>query len=96
MSDLVLDALPGYAFLDRPTTGEPVVDIPPGGETGTHGYLNSDPDMDAILVAWGAGIEPRSHTGTIPNVNVAATIAQLLKLNFTGAQGTPLLDLLKK
>lgn len=96
MSELMIEAAPGYCFQERVTTGDVVVDVPPGGDSGTHGYSNSDPDMDAILVAWGAGIQPGSRAGIVPNVNVASTIAQLLKLNFTGIQGTPLVELLSK
>ena len=92
MADLVLVAAPGYAFQSRLPARETVMPVPPGGDNGTHGYLNSDPDMDAILVAWGAGVRPGSHTGTVPNVNVAATIAYLLKLEFDRA--TPVFDLL--
>jgi hypothetical protein len=94
MADLVLVAAPGYAFQSRITAREAVMPVPPGADTGTHGYLNSDPDMDAILVAWGAGIRPRSHTGMVSNVNVAATIAYLLKLKFERA--TPVFDLLSR
>ena len=53
MADLVLAATPDYAF-DGAIEGEPVSDARTPG--GTHGYLNTDPDMNAILVAWGAGI----------------------------------------
>ena len=95
MADLVLAAGPGYAF-DGNTKGETSVDVPAGSTPGNHGYLNSDSDMNAILVAWGAGIQPGSHVGLVPNVNVAPTIAQLLKLNFPGTQGSVLGDLLKK
>ena len=93
MSDLVIEAAPGYAFQSQIVATEPVMPTPPGGEGGTHGYLNTDPDMDAILVAWGAGIRPGSHVDVVPNVNVAATIARLLNLAFTS--GTPLFDLLR-
>jgi predicted AlkP superfamily pyrophosphatase or phosphodiesterase len=94
MADLVLVAAPGYAFQDRISVHEPVMELPESVEKGTHGYLNSDPDMDAILVAWGAGIRRGSHTGTVPNVDVAATIAYLLKLKFDRA--IPVFDLLSR
>ena len=35
-----------------------MADVPAGASPGSHGYLNSDPDMRAIFIAWGAGIEP--------------------------------------
>lgn len=95
MADLVLAAIPGYAF-DANAKGETVVDVPAGSTPGNHGYLNSDSDTNAILVAWGAGIQPGSHVGLVPNVDVAPTIAQLLKLDFPGTQGSVLIDLLRK
>ena len=95
MADMVLVAAPGYAFA-QDATGEVVSDVPAGATPGTHGYLNSDPDMNAILVAWGAGIRPGSHTGVVPNIDVAATIAHLLHVDLPESQGRPLQDLLEK
>jgi hypothetical protein len=63
---------------------------------GTHGYVNSDPDMRAILVAWGAGIPAGSHTAVVPNVDVAATVARLLGVALPGMEGKPITDLLKE
>lgn len=88
MSDMVLAAASGYAF-DPATKGEVVADVNPGTTPGNHGYLNSDPEMDAILVAWGAGIRPGSRVGTLANTDVAGIIAQLLKVSFQPAQGAP-------
>jgi len=95
MADMVLVAAPGYAFNGN-TTGEVVSDVPAGARRGNHGYLNSDPDMNEILVAWGAGIRPGSHTGLVPNIDVAATIAHLLHVDWPESQGRPLQDLLEK
>ena len=94
MSDMVLVAQPGYAFAAS-TTGEVVSDVAAGSTPGNHGYLNSDPDMNEILVAWGAGIRPGSHTGLVPNIDVASTIAHLLHVDLPDSQGHPLLDLLQ-
>ena len=94
MSDLVIEAAPGYAFQGNRPASEPIMPIPPGGENGTHGYLNTDPDMDAIFVAWGAGIRPGSRTGVVPNTRVAGTIASLLSLNLAGS--APIYEILSK
>jgi hypothetical protein len=67
-----------------------------GATLGTHGYMNSDPDVNAILVAWGAGIRPGSHTGSMPNIEVAATTAHLLCVDLPESQGRPLWDLLER
>ena len=81
MSDLVLAARSDYAF-DAAIQGEPVsAPVTPGG---AHGYLNISPDMNAILVVWGAGIR-ETHLGPEPNVNVAPTIARLLGIEFPKA-----------
>jgi predicted AlkP superfamily pyrophosphatase or phosphodiesterase len=88
MSDMVLAAASGYAF-DPATKGDVVAGVNPGATPGNHGYLNSDPDMDAILVAQGAGIRPGSHVGTVANTDLAGIIAQLLKVTFQPAQGAP-------
>jgi hypothetical protein len=81
MSDLVLVAAPDYAF-DGAIQGEAVTTTASPG--GSHGYLNTDPDMNAILVASGAGIR-HVRIGTKPNVDVAPTIARLLELQFEKA-----------
>lgn len=81
MSDLVLAAAPDYAF-DGAFQGEPVTAAARPG--GAHGYLNTEADMNAILVAWGAGIR-HTTTGPQPNVNVAPTIARLLGVEFPKA-----------
>src|SRR5882724_11636409 len=81
MADLVLAAEPGYGF-NAAVAGDVVSDAPAGATPGNHGYLNSDPDMTAILVASGAGIRPGTRLGIVPNVNVAPTIARLLGLKW--------------
>ncbi len=43
---------------------------------GTHGFLNSDPQMQAIFMAWGAGVPKGAKLGAITNREVAPTIAQ--------------------
>jgi predicted AlkP superfamily pyrophosphatase or phosphodiesterase len=93
MSDLMLVAEPGYAF-EGAVQGDPVSDTP--APSGAHGYLNSDPDMEAILVAWGAGIRSGARTGPKPNVDVAATIARLLGVELPGIAGRPLAEFLNK
>ncbi len=86
MADMVLAAAPGYAF-DPATTGEPEADIPAGAHLGTHGYLAEDPEMKAIFVAWGAGIQPGVNLGEIPNLDVAPIIARVLGVRLPGARG---------
>jgi len=81
MADLVLAAKPDYAF-DGAVDGPALSVAQTVG--GAHGYLNTDSDMNAILVAWGAGIR-QTRTGPQPNVDVAPTIARLLGIEFPHA-----------
>ncbi|HYW43236.1 MAG TPA: ectonucleotide pyrophosphatase/phosphodiesterase [Bryobacteraceae bacterium] len=94
MADMVLAAAPGYAF-EPAITGQVAGDVPAGASLGTHGYLASDPDMTAILVAWGAGIRPGSHAGVVPNLSIAPTIARLLGVPLPGTPAPPLGELLQ-
>jgi predicted AlkP superfamily phosphohydrolase/phosphomutase len=73
--DLVLAASPDYMF-----SGESEGDYATPAEGGTHGYMNSDPQMQAIVVASGANIRKGERLGNISNVDVAPTIAALLGL----------------
>ena len=54
---------------------------------GNHGYLNTDPEMDAVFIAWGYGIQEGRRLGVINNVDVAPTIAALLGLKMEGISG---------
>jgi predicted AlkP superfamily pyrophosphatase or phosphodiesterase len=86
--DLLIAAKPGNVFASGAPDGK--------GEAhgGTHGYLNSDPQMRAIFMAWGSGIKPGVRLGTISNLDVAPTIAALLGIELTKATGHPLTRIL--
>jgi predicted AlkP superfamily pyrophosphatase or phosphodiesterase len=94
MADRVLVAASGYAF-GTANKGDVGEDLAAGVVRGNHGYLNSDPEMTAILAMWGAGIKPGARTGEQPNVNVAATIARLLGLDLPQIQGRAIAEFLK-
>ncbi|MDZ4800269.1 MAG: ectonucleotide pyrophosphatase/phosphodiesterase [Bryobacteraceae bacterium] len=80
MADLVLAATPGYTFGGRS-----------GASTGgSHGYLSTDSDMDAIFIASGAGVRPGVKLGKIRNLDVAPTAAKLLGLEMSDIEGKPL------
>jgi len=80
--DLILAAKPGYFF-----SGDPGKQFVTDAVGGTHGYLNSDPQMQAIFLAWGVGIPRGIQLGSITNRDVAPTIAKLLGLALDTAQG---------
>ena len=75
MSQLLLTAKEGYSFSGA--TGGPVTAAVPQ-QRGSHGYLASDPDMDALFIASGYGVRAGALSGQISNVDVAPTIAKLL------------------
>jgi len=87
--DLVLVAKPGYAF----SGGRAPVAAPFSG--GSHGFLSTDPQMNAILVAWGAGVRrgARLERGTL--MDVGPTIAELLGVKMSNVQGRVLRELLQ-
>lgn len=85
--DLYLAAKPGYAFVGG-ATGAVVRCVKPA--RGAHGYLNSDPDMQAIFIASGAHIRRGVDLGRISNLQVAPTIAKLLGVSLPAATRPPL------
>lgn len=95
MSDVVLAAKDGYAF-DGAVDGEVVVDVAAGSNPGSHGYLNTDPDMHAIFIASGAGVKRGATLGVIQNLDVAPTIARWLGLEMKDVAGKPLTAILQE
>ncbi len=94
MADLVLAAKDGYSFAggDR---GE-VVSPASEGSLGSHGYLSTDPEMNAIFIAWGRRIRPGTRLTEVRNMDVGPTIAALLGLQMQNTTGSPLLSILSK
>jgi predicted AlkP superfamily pyrophosphatase or phosphodiesterase len=87
MSPLLLTAKEGYAFSGA--TGGPVTAAVPQLRGG-HGYLNSDPDLDALFIASGYGVRSGTLPAKISNLDVAPTIAKLLGVPLPSAKGKPL------
>ena len=63
MSQLLLTAKEGYSFSGA--TGGPVTAAVPQ-QRGSHGYMASDPDMDALFIAAGYGV----RAGALPATNL--------------------------
>jgi len=87
--DLVLSAKPGYMFGNE-SEGVFITHTPAAG---THGYLNTDPQMQAIFIAWGAGIPKGIRLGEISNLDVAPTLAALLGIEMKGVKGHALKEI---
>ena len=81
--DLVLAAASDYMF-GNDLEGDLIAHVSPAG---THGYLNSDPKMQAIFIAWGAGVAKGIQLGEISNLDVAPTVAALLGVEMKRAKG---------
>ena len=92
MGDLVLYAKAGYAFKQE-FLGEDVVSAS-GSYNGTHGYLNSDPELDGIFIASGDGIRSGAELERVSNLDVAPTIARLLGLSLPEVDGRVLEEIL--
>jgi predicted AlkP superfamily pyrophosphatase or phosphodiesterase len=92
MGDLLLVAADGYSFSGA-VEGEPVVEIPQGA--GTHGYPATDPEMDAIFIAWGRGIRSGVQLDRVSNLDLAPTIAALLGLEMKDVEGRVLREILE-
>jgi hypothetical protein len=82
---LVLAAKLDYAF-----AGDDAKTYITDANGGTHGFLNSDSQMQAIFMAWGAGVPKNAHLGSISNREVAPTIAKLLGIEMKSAKSPAL------
>jgi predicted AlkP superfamily pyrophosphatase or phosphodiesterase len=92
MANLYLLAKPGYSFSG---TKGGAVSMAVLQTSGSHGYVNSDPELDAIFIASGAGVRVGSTLERVANLDVAPTIAQLLGLRMDGVQGHAISAILK-
>ncbi len=92
MGDLILYAKDGYAFF----AGLDGADVVRESKIylGTHGYQNSDPELDGIFLASGYGIKPGIKLDRVTNLDVAPTIAELLGVPLPGVEGRVLTEIL--
>ena len=91
---LLLTAQSGYAFAVGATADKTVVDAPEGS-LGTHGYISSDPDIQALFIASGRGIKPGVKLKSVDNVDVAPTAAKLLGVELKNVDGRVLTEILQ-
>lgn len=86
--DAILVAKDGYA-VSSTVAGENFVVANTEAKTslGSHGFISSLQKMNAILVLSGAGIRAGEQLKDVENIDVAPTIARLLDLEYTGADG---------
>lgn len=92
MPDLLALAKTGYGFSGGKKEAGPAV-VEEKCPTGSHGYINTDPEMQAIFLSCGYGIAKGVRLGDIQNLSVAPTLARLLGVSFPQAKGPALPEL---
>jgi predicted AlkP superfamily pyrophosphatase or phosphodiesterase len=85
--DLLLTARPGSSFSGA-TGGAVTAAVPQ--QAGSHGYLAEDPDLDAIFIASGYGVQSGVKLDRVASIDVAPTIAKLLGVKLPKAKGKAL------
>jgi predicted AlkP superfamily pyrophosphatase or phosphodiesterase len=93
MPQLILTTRPGFCFGDA-VTGETIVDA--GGHKGTHGHRPEPGYMHATFVAAGTGIKAGVMLEQIDNIDVAPTIARLLRVPLPSAEGRVVSEILEQ
>ena len=94
MGALMLTAKDGYAF--TADSAEPAVVDAPAGGLGSHGYVASDPDIQALFIASGRNIKPGVTLDAVSNLNLTPTIARLLDLRMPDAKERVLTEIFVK
>jgi hypothetical protein len=87
MFQLLLTAKDGYSFSGA--TGGPVTAAVPQ-QAGGHGYVASDPEMDALFIASGYGVRSGARLERVANTDIAPTVAKLLGVTLPTAKGRPI------
>ncbi len=89
---LFLTAKEGYAF-SAAAGGQTIADAVEGG-LGTHGYLSTDADLQALFIASGRGIKPGVMLDSVSTIDLGPTMAHLLGIELEGAEGRTLREIL--
>ena len=76
MADLVLAAKDGYGISNSAVGNEFISQPDLQSNVGYHGYLASNPKMNATFIVAGPGIKRGAKIGLVENVDVAPTIAR--------------------
>ncbi len=95
MADLVLVARDGYGVSASAVGDRFVVPAGLADNTGYHGYIATNPKMNAAFIAAGAGIKRGVTIGMIENIDVAPTVAHLFKQQVPNTTGRVLSEILE-
>src|ERR671913_1032273 len=92
MGALMLTAKDGYSF-STAATGEVVADAAEGN-LGAHGYLSTDPELQALFIASGRGVKAGVTIDSMQTIDLAPTMARLLGLELKDVDGRVLTEIL--
>jgi predicted AlkP superfamily pyrophosphatase or phosphodiesterase len=88
MADMVLVAQEGYCFSARADEDRWVApSAQVGSPIGNHGFIATNPKMNAAFIAAGAGLGRGVELETIDNIDVAPTVAHLLGVPLPDTDG---------
>jgi predicted AlkP superfamily pyrophosphatase or phosphodiesterase len=93
--DVLAYAKEGWEFGGPAVKQHSATDVAVNPQTGAHGYPNTRPLMQAIFIASGAAVKKTGEIPSIPNLDVAATIAQILGVSQAGMDGKVPVGVLK-
>jgi len=93
MGALFLIAKDGYAF--TAATAEPAVVDAPATSLGAHGYVSSDPDLQALFIASGRAVRSSVTLDVIDSLGIAPTAASLLGVKLGAVEGRIMTDVLR-
>lgn len=92
--DLILACKPGYGMAGT-AAGEDDV-VKQAKTTGTHGYLSTEPAMNATFIAAGAGVKSGQTVEGVRNVDLAPTVMKILDVPLPRTDGRVLSEILLK
>ena len=95
MADLILIAKDGYGISAVAVGENSVARVGASDNAGYHGYIATNPKMQAAFIAAGAGIKRGAKIGLIDNRDVAPTIAHLLNQKLPNCDGKVLREILE-
>lgn len=95
MADMIIAAKDGYAVGGAVTGDDLVAPNANAATTGAHGYLSTEPKMNAFFVASGAGVKAGVKLDAIDNTDVAPTAARLLGVPLSDVSGRVLTEILQ-
>jgi predicted AlkP superfamily pyrophosphatase or phosphodiesterase len=95
MADLILVAKDGYGISALASAENLVARVGLSDNAGYHGYIATNPRMNAAFIASGAGIKRGAKLGLIDNRDIAPTIAHLLGHRLPQCDGKVLREILE-